>query len=119
MFEKVKFESSKNENEEALLKKYRDAEFDLTVEYQLGSDFSPERWKVLRVVYEHVQNSTIKLKEQYLSGDLQKSEFLDLMKITISEMTKRFAEILTPDEMIVFLGQESGINNLISFDEFI
>lgn len=118
LYEKIRSESPANENEETLLKRYRDAEFDLTVEYRLGPDFPVERREALRAIHQHIHNQMEELKKKYLSGNLQKQEFVDLMQALTAEMAEKFASVLTQEEMIAFFGQgENAFNIPFSSDE--
>ena len=74
LFEKIKAEAA-TEEESVLFERYRDAEFDLTVEYRLGADFPQDRWEALRKIHRRTQNSTEAIKAKYFSGELSKKEF--------------------------------------------
>lgn len=112
LFEKIRAESAANEEEETLFKRYRDAEFDLTVEYRLGPDFPTERREALRAVYQQVQNHTEELRKKYLSGDLQKQEFVDLMQSSTADTVKKYATVLTQEEIAAFFGHGKGAYKL-------
>lgn len=105
LYEKIRSEFAVNEDEETLLKRYRDAEFDLTIEYRLGPDFPIERREALRAVHQHVYNQLEELRKRYISGNLQKQEFVDLMRALTVEMAEKFASLLSQEEMAAFFGQ--------------
>ncbi len=112
LFEKIRGESALNETEEILFKRYRDAEFDLMVEYRLGSDFTRNRLEALRSVYQQVQNQTEDLRKKYLSGKLQKQEFAELMQASTTEMVEKYATVLTQAEIAAFFGSREGADKL-------
>jgi len=112
LFEKVRAESAVTENEAILFDRYRDAEFDLTVEYRLGPDFPAERREALRAVHRQVQEQSEELRKKYLSGNLQKQEFVVLMQAATAEMAKAYASVLTPEEMTAFFGHGEGAYKL-------
>jgi hypothetical protein len=119
LFEKIQAESAANEKEEVLFKRYRDAEFDLMVEYRLGPNFPAERREALRSVHQQIQNQTEELRKKYLSGDLQKQEFFDLMQASTAEMAKKYATVFTQEEMTAFFGHGEGAYKLpFSSDKF-
>jgi len=107
LFEKVKAETDTND-ESVLLERYRDAEFDLTVEYRLGADFSPYRWRTLRQMHRQSQSSTEEIKEKRQSGELSKKEFTDQMQLSLDEMIRNFRSILTAEEHSNLFGSEEG-----------
>jgi len=119
LYEKIRAESSADEEEGTLFKRYHDAEFDLTVEYRLGPDFPAERCEALRAVHQQVQNQTEELRNKYASGDLQDQEFVFLMQALTAEMAEKYATVLAQEEMTAFFGHGEGAYKLpFSSDEF-
>jgi hypothetical protein len=112
LFEKVLAESAATESEAILLERYRDAEFDLNVEYRLGPDFPVERRKALRAAYQRVQERAEELKKKYLSGNLKEKEFVDLMQAATAGMAEAYGSVLTPEEMTAFFGHGEGAYKL-------
>ena len=107
LFEKVKAEIH-TEDESILSDRYRDAEFDLTVEYRLGADFSRERWERLRKIHQQSHNNTETIKAKYLSGNLSKKDFAAQMHLANERMVDAFKKVLTPAEFRAFFGPEDG-----------
>lgn len=112
LYENIRAESTANEDEETLFKRYRDAEFDLTVEYRLGPDFPAERREALRAIYQQVHIQTEELRKKYMSGDLQKQEFVSRMQALTAEMVEKFAGVLTQEEMTAYFGHGEGAYNI-------
>lgn len=119
LYERIRAGSAVNEEEGVLLKRYRDAEFELTVEYRLGPDFPAERLEALRAIHQQMQDQTEELKKKYASGDLQKQEFLGLMQASMAELAEKCAAVLTQEEMTAFFGHGEGAYQLpFLSDEF-
>ena len=98
------------DDETALFERYQDAEFDLTVDYRLGADFSPESRAVLRAANRNARERIELLKEEFLAGKLSKREFADTAQHVVEAMAKDYGAVLTLDEMTAFVG--SGGNAL-------
>lgn len=112
LMEKVRAESAATENKASLFEKYRDAEFDLTVEYRLGPDFPVERREALRAADRRVQRQLEERRKEYASGRLSQQELQARMQAMADEMARAYASVLTPEEMTAFFGRDKGADKL-------
>ena len=112
LLEKIRAESGNDEDDAAFLERYQEAEFDLTVEYRLGSDFPPDRREALRTVHRRTQEQSAALREKYLSGALPKQDFLEQMQAATAALAKQYAAILTHEELTAFFGHGEGAYTL-------
>ncbi|MHC1743642.1 MAG: hypothetical protein AB9873_11505 [Syntrophobacteraceae bacterium] len=108
LLERVKAGSAPGESDAVLFERYRDAEFDLTVEYRLGPDFPDARREPLRVILKRVREQTEGLKQEYLAGRLTGQEFAERMQAATDSMAEACGSVLTPEEMRDYFGQEEG-----------
>ncbi len=112
LFERVRAKSAATESEAILFERYRNAEFDLTVEYRLGPDFPGERREALRAVHWQAQEKPEKIRKEYHSGSLKQQEFVVLMQAAVDDMVKAYASVLSPEEMTSFFGPGEGAYKL-------
>lgn len=107
LFEKIKAETG-TKDQAVLLERYRDAEFDLLVEYKLGADFSQKRWGTLRHMHRQWRKGVDEIKKQFQSGKLSKEEFASQMQSSLDEMVNSFGSALTPEELSKLCGAKEG-----------
>lgn len=108
LFEKVKAKSTQGESDLALFERYRDAEFDLTVEYRLGVDFPAARREALRAIIKRARGESELLKQEYLGGRLSASEFAERMEAATAALTQACGSVLSPEELKAYFGAEEG-----------
>jgi len=107
LFEKVKAEAA-TEDETVLLERYREAEFDLTVDYRLGVDFPQERREALRKIQRQSRDHTEAIKAEFLFGKLTNEEFAARMQAATAAMIEACRSVLTPAELEALVGSEEG-----------
>ena len=111
LFEKVKAEAG-TDSELELQDRYRDAEFDLLVEFKLGKDFPADRKEKLRVIHLQSLQGAEAAKTRFLSGEVSREGFVAEMQLITQAMTEAYGAVLSPEEVDTFLGGESGFGGL-------
>jgi hypothetical protein len=104
LLERIRREAAPTDDEAVLFERYRDAEFDLTVDHRLGLDFPRDRRAQLGAVHHRTRERTEALKQRLLAGDLSREEFAAAMQAAVEAMEKDYREVLTPAEMSAFFG---------------
>ena len=107
LFDKIKAEAA-TEDEVVLLERYRDAEFDLLVEFRLGADFPTNRLEALRAIHRLSLRGAEASKAQFLSGELTREQFVEKMQAATRKMVDAYKSVLTSDEVTALLGSDEG-----------
>lgn len=109
LFEKIQGETTSDEMMD-VFKRYKAAEFDLTIDYRLGTDFPQERRLVLFAIQEKSLQDAEELKAQFTTGTLSSGSFVESMQIMTQNMVKKYSSVLSVDEMAAFLdGDENTL----------
>ncbi len=105
LYEKIQARTPSGDLTE-IFERYRDAEFDLTVDYQLGTEFPNERRKVLRTIHLKVLQDAEELKTRFTANTLTRESFTKDMQTLTQNMAQQYSSVLSPDEMAAFLGND-------------
>ena len=79
-------------------------EFDLSIEYFLGSDFSADRWEMLREIHRHMRRSLIMAVGLRVRGETSPAIHDTEVQSITKKMVKDFANILSTNELKSFIG---------------
>lgn len=107
LFDKVKAEAA-TEDEAALQERYRDAEFDLPIEYKLGAGVPAKRLETLRAIHRQSLQDAEASKAKFLTRELSREQFVDQMQTVTQKMVDAYKSVLTEDELTALLGAEEG-----------
>lgn len=103
LYEKIRADTPAGDLTE-IFERYRDAEFELTVDYRLGIGFPEERRAALRAIGKKIQQDTEELKARFAAHALSGESFAEAMQALTQNMAEQYSTVLSPDEMIAFLG---------------
>lgn len=103
LYEKTRVDTPSGDALE-IFERYRDAEFDLNIDYRLGVDFPDDRRAALRAIWKKALQDTEELKTRYAAHALSGESFAEAMQALTKNMADQYSALLSPDEMSAFLG---------------
>jgi len=106
LLDKIQATSTSYEDDTLLLKRYRQAEFDLMIEYRLGSDFPTEKREKLQIIHEQLLKKTEELRNAYAEGKLNHEQLLSGIQDLSHNIKEQYSQVLTEEEVALLLGKE-------------
>ena len=106
LYEKIRVDAPAGDSTE-IFERCRDAEFELTVDYRLGSGFPEDRRAALRAIGKKIQQDSEELKNRFAAQELSGESFAEAMQTLTKNMAERYSVVLSPDEIKAFLGSDT------------
>jgi hypothetical protein len=94
----------------------KEKEFQLTIDYRLGTNFPTEKRTALWNAKQRAEKQKLRLIGKYFQVSLKKRAFADGMQIMLERLIEEFSKILTPDELNAFMALKKGEKPVLPVD---
>ena len=105
LLDEIQKDSAEIVDDAEVFEKYRQAEFDLMIEYRLGADFSKEKWEQLRTIHDQMQQKMEVVRGQHAEGKLSQQQLLSQIQALSSQLQASYKKVLTEKEFVQLLGK--------------
>ena len=92
-------------SDEEIFSIYREREFDLTIDFRLGTDFPEERRRALKIYQRQVLRHMEELKSYLAAGKMAAIDYGQAIQRLVKQMKTELAELLNKKEMEALWGQ--------------